>query len=75
VLLYNPSTDNYVEKSVQINRIKPCYQRDDLPEDDENIEDMPIVEVTYQQTFPQTPQPITIPEVEIQAEAPTLPAS
>jgi len=26
VQLYNPSTDKYVEKSVHINRIKPCFQ-------------------------------------------------
>jgi len=47
VFLYNPSTDKYVEKSVHINRIKPCFQRDDIPEDDEIIVDMPIVETTY----------------------------
>jgi len=54
VFLYHPSTDKYIEKSVHINRIKPCYQRDDMPEDDENIEDFPIVEVTYPRTK-QTP--------------------
>jgi len=32
---------------LHINRIKPCYQRDDTPEDDQDIEDLPIVEVTY----------------------------
>jgi len=32
---------------VHINRIKPCYQRDDTPEEDEDIEDLLIVEVTY----------------------------
>jgi len=47
VFLYNPSTDKYIEKSVYINHIKPCYQHDDVPEDDEDIEDLPIVEVTY----------------------------
>jgi len=52
--LYNPKTNKYIEKSVQINRIKPCYQRDDIPTDDEDIEDIPLVEVTYPLTFPKT---------------------
>jgi len=52
--LYNPKTNNYIEKSVHINRIKPCYQRDDIPADDEDIEDIPLVEVTYPLTFPKT---------------------
>jgi len=39
---------------VHINRIKPCYQRDNIPEKDEVIEDIPIVEVTYLLTFPRT---------------------
>jgi len=52
--LYNPKTNKYVEKSVHINRIKPCYQRDNIPEEDEVIEDIPIVEVTYPLTFPRT---------------------
>jgi len=52
--LYNPKTNKYVEKSVHINKIKPCYQRDNIPDDDEVIEDIPIVEVTYPLTFPRT---------------------
>jgi len=75
VFLYNPSTDKHVKKSGHNNRIKPCYQRDDIPEDDKDIEDMPLVEVTYPQTFPQTPQPMSKPEVEIPAKTSTLPAS
>jgi len=47
VNLYNPTTGKYIEKSVHINRIKPFYQRNDIPEDDEVIEDIPIVEVKY----------------------------
>jgi len=73
VFLYDPSTDKYLEKLVNINRIKTCYQRDNMPEDDEDIEDMPIVEMTYSQTYPRTPQPLTIPEVETQAEEDTHP--
>jgi len=52
--LYNPKTNKFIEKSVHINRIKPCYQRDDQPEDDENIEVIPFVEITYPTTFPNT---------------------
>jgi len=54
VNLYNPITNKYVEKSVHINQIIPCYQRDSIPEDDEVIEDLPIVEVTYPRII-QTP--------------------
>jgi len=54
-----------MKKSVQINRNKPCYQRDDIPEDDEDIEDIPIVEVTYPEIFPRTPQTMSQPEMEI----------
>jgi len=66
--LYNPKTNKYIEKSVHINRIKPCYQRDDLPEDDENIEDIPIVEITYPTTFPRT---VTNPTVHKAHSSPT----
>jgi len=45
--LYNRATNKYVKESVHINRIKPCYQRDNVPEDDKVIGDIPIVEVTY----------------------------
>jgi len=65
VFLCNPSTDKYVEKSVHINRIKSCYQRDDIPEDDEVIEDMPLVEVTYPPIISQIPHPLLRLEVEI----------
>jgi len=61
VHLYNPSTDKYVKKSVHINRIKPCFQRDDIPEDDEVIENMPIVKVTFPPIASPTQQPLTIP--------------
>jgi len=50
--LYNPKTNKYIEKSVDINCIKPCHQRDDVPErryifyDDEVIKDIPIVDIT-----------------------------
>jgi len=37
VKLYNPLNNKHIEKSVHINRIKPCYQRDDTPEEDEVI--------------------------------------
>jgi len=47
VSIYNPTTDKYIETSVHINRIKLCYQRDDIPKNDEVIEHIPIVEVTY----------------------------
>jgi len=57
--------DKHIEKFVHINRIKPCFQRDNIPDDDEDIEDIPMVEVTYPQTFPQTAKPISTPEIEI----------
>jgi len=65
VFLYNSTTDKHVKKIVHINRNKPCYQRDNFPETDEDIEDIQIVEVTYPKTFPRMPQPMSKPEVEI----------
>jgi len=59
VFFYKPKTNKYVEKSVHINKIKPCYQRDNVPKIDEVIKDIPIVEVTYQQIFPRTKTPPT----------------
>jgi len=68
VFLYNPSTDKYVKKSVHITRIKPCFQRDDIPEDDEVIEECPIVEVTYPPIRPQVEQVFHTPEMEIRKQ-------
>jgi len=68
VFLYNPETNKYIKKSIHINRIKPCYQREDDPEEDEDIGDIPIVEVTYSETFPKTPHPMAQPEIEIPIE-------
>jgi len=45
--LYNPKNNKVIKKSVHINHIKPCYQRDDTLKNREDIEDLPIVEVTY----------------------------
>jgi len=56
---------------VHINRIKPCYQRDDIPEKDKVIEDLPIIEVRYPPIILHTTQSATTPEVEIQAEKQT----
>jgi len=50
--IYNRKTNKYKEKSVHINQMKPCYQRDIIPDDDEVIEDIPILEVTYPPIFP-----------------------
>jgi len=68
VFLYNPSTEKYVKKKVHINRIKPCNQRDDIPENDEVFEDMTIVEMTYPQVYLRTPQPLPMQEIDTQAE-------
>jgi len=51
VNLYNPASGKYIKKSVHINRIKPSYQQDDVPKEDELIEDLLIVEVTYPRIF------------------------
>jgi len=72
VSLYNPDTNKYIEKFVYINRIKPFYKRDHIPEDDEDIEDIPIVEVTYPEIFPRTPQTMSQPAVETPNEQHTL---
>jgi len=47
VKLHNPDNGKILDKSVHVNRIKPCYQRDDIPKDSEDMEDIPIVEVRY----------------------------
>jgi len=62
LFLYNPSTNKYLKKSIHINRVKPCFQRDDIPEDDEVIAEMPIVEVTFPLIAPPIQQPQTLTE-------------
>lgn len=48
VRLDNPSDGKIIERAVHINRIKPCYLRDEVPKEEEDmIEDIPIVEVCY----------------------------